>query len=243
MTRRVVRLPSEDDVAEVVAGRLLDRLLVLQAERDLVHVCLTGGETADRMYERFAELADGSALDASKLQLWWGDDRFLPATDPDRNSLQAITRLARTVAIKSADIHMMPVADGRADPFEAAADYATELGATSFDITLMGMGTDGHIGSIFPGHPSFEPTNRSVIGVTDAPKPPEQRITLTIPTFNRSDELWFIVSGSAKADAVVRALADDESLPATHVRGKSSTLWFIDEAAAAGLDEPYRCLF
>ncbi|MFT3889534.1 MAG: 6-phosphogluconolactonase [Arachnia sp.] len=241
MYTRVARLASEAEVADVMAARLLARIIELQQSQPLVHLCLTGGDAANAMYERLADLADGSQLDASKLQLWWGDERFLPATDPGRNSLQAISRLARTVSINSAHTHMMAAKDGRKDSHESAAEYEAELGDTRFDITLLGIGRDGHIGSIFPHHPSFEPTSRAVIGVEDAPKEPAERISLTLPTLNRSDEVWFIANGEEKAEAVAGALAGDESLPAAHVRGSEATFWFIDEDAASCLPAHYVC--
>ncbi len=241
MYRRIVRLTDSDEVADVVAQRLLRRVVELQEKRGVVHVCLTGGRTANKMYERFAELVPDSALDASKLQLWWGDERFIPATDAERNSLQAVTRLARTVAIKSADIHMMPAQDGRADSDQCAAEYETELGDTVFDVILVGIGPDGHVGSIFPDHPSFDATSRLVVGVTDAPKPPTERISLTIPAMNRSEEIWVITTGAAKADAVARSVAGDPSLPATHLKARHATYWFLDAEAASELPEPYDC--
>lgn len=241
--RRVVRLRDAAEVADVVAHRFLDHICALQETKGLVHVCLTGGDTANLMYERFAELAVGSRLDPSLLQLWWGDERFVPGTHQDRNSLQAVTRLARTVSIKSADIHMMPAADGRLDAQQCADEYAAELGDTSFDITLLGVGQDGHVGSIFPNHQSFEATSKAAIGVSESPKPPSERITLTIPTLNRSDELWFIATGASKSNSVARAVAGDKSLPAAHPHGRVATYWFIDAEAAADLPEPYRCEF
>lgn len=241
MYRRVVRLDDDTEVADIVARRLLQRIVDLQEKRGVVHVCLTGGGTANQMYERFADLVPESDLDASKLQLWWGDERFVPATDADRNSLQAVSRLARTVAIKSADIHMMPAQDGRADPHQCAAEYETELGDTTFDVTLLGIGADGHVGSIFPHHPSSEPTSRSVIGVTDSPKSPSDRISLTLAALNRSDEIWFIATGASKADAVERALDGDPELPASHVQAREATYWFLDAKAAAKLPQPYDC--
>lgn len=241
MYTRVVRMPRADEVSHLVAERLLDRLIQLQETQPIVHVCLTGGNAANAMYERLAELVEGSELDAAKLQLWWGDERFVPATDPDRNSLQAVSRLARTISIKSADTHMMAAKDGRKDSHECAAEYEAELGDTHFDITLLGIGADGHIASIFPGHPSFDPTSRQVIGVTDAPKAPAERISLTIPALNRSTEIWVIATGTAKADAVARALAGDQSLPAAHVHGEVATYWYLDDEAAGGLPEQFRC--
>ena len=241
MYRRIVRLDDATEVADVVARRLLERIVELQKKHGLVNICLTGGSTANQMYERFADLVPNSDVDATKLQLWWGDERFVPATDPERNSLQAVARLARTVAIKSADIHMMPAQDGRADPHQCAAEYETELGDTTFDITLLGIGPDGHVGSIFPCHPSFDSTSRNVVGVTDAPKPPAERISLTISAMNRSDEIWFIATGASKADAVARSLDGDRSLPATHVEAREVTYWFLDADAAGQLPEPYNC--
>ena len=172
-----------------------------------------------------------------------GDERFVPATDPERNSQQAISRLARTVSIKSADTHMMAAKDGRKDSHESAAEYEAELGDTSFDITLLGIGEDGHVASIFPNHPSFEVTGRAVIGVEDSPKEPTERISLTIPTLNRADEVWMMATGEAKAAAVARSLSGDESVPGAHVQGRVATYWFLDAGAAAGLPAQYACTF
>jgi len=241
--RRIVRLDDADDVSTVVATRLLERLLLLQESQPIVHLCLTGGDTANAMYDKFADLADGSGLDASKLQLWWGDERFVPATDPSRNSLQAISRLARTVSIKSADTHMMAAADGRKDPHESAADYEAELGSTVFDITLLGIGQDGHVASLFPGHPSSEPTSRAVIGVTESPKEPAERISLTAGSLNRSHEVWYLATGGSKSGAVAASLGDDPAMPASQIKGDTATFWFLDRDAAADLPPQYNCPF
>lgn len=243
MYTRVVRLDDALDVSIVVATRLLDRLIELQRSQPIVHLCLTGGDAANAMYEIFADLAKDSELDASKLQLWWGDERFVPATDPARNSLQAVSRLARTVSIKSADTHMMAAKDGRKDSHESAAEYEAELGDTTFDITLLGIGADGHVASIFPAHPSSEPTSRAVIGVTDSPKEPSERISLTLPTLNRSEEVWFIATGEGKAEAVAHSLAGDPAFPGAAVHGRVATFWYLDEGAASELPAQFTCPF
>ena len=243
MHTRVVRLADASEVSQLVAERLLARLLELQQRQPIVHLCLTGGNAANEMYERFATLAEDSELDATKLQLWWGDERFVPATDPDRNSQQAVTRLARTISIRSADTHMMAARDGRKDSHESAAEYEAELGDTHFDLTLLGIGPDGHVASIFPTHPSFDPTTRRVIGVEDSPKLPGDRISLTIPTLNNSDEIWILATGEAKADAVARALDGDLTLPAAHIQAEGATIWFLDEEAASHLPAQYSCSF
>lgn len=241
MYTRVVRLPKPRDVVHLVAERLLENIVELQAKQGEVHICLTGGTTANAMYEVFAELAATSEIDATRLHFWWGDERFVPATDPARNSLQALERLARTIPIHSAHIHMMAAQDGRKDSHESASVYENELGNTEFDITLMGLGTDGHCASIFHDHPSFEPTNRLVIGVEDSPRPPSDRITLTFNALNRSQYVWFLATGEQKAKALQAVLGGDESLPATHVQGRRGTIWFVDEQAASALPQQYKC--
>lgn len=245
MYTRVVRLDDADDVSSSVASMLLERLILLQTTQPIVHLCLTGGDTANAMYEKLAALAPGSGLDASKLQLWWGDERFVPATDPARNSLQAISRLARTISIASADTHMMAAADGRKDPHESAAEYEAELGDTTFDITLLGIGRDGHVASLFPGHPSSGASSRAVIGVTDSPKAPSERITLTQQSLSRSHAVWFLATGEKKAQAVAEALEGtaESALPGSVIRGTSSTLWFLDHGAASRLAPQYTCPF
>lgn len=243
MYQRLVRVPKAEDVADTVASRLLALIQEKQATQERVDICLAGGTAANAMYERLAELVANITIDFTKLHLWWGDERFVPATDPERNSLQAIERLARTLPIHSTNIHMMAAKDGRKDSRESADVYETELGDTRFDLVLLGMGPDGHTASIFPNHPSFKATNRLVIGVEDAPKPPSERITLTFKALNRTEALWFIVTGEGKAEALARVLDGDESLPAAHAHGEASTLWFCDEAAASALPTQYHCDF
>lgn len=242
MIQRVVRLADQLEVADVVARRLLDRVIRVQESKGEVHLCLTGGETANLMYERFAALVPDSALEPRSLELWWGDERFLPAAHEDRHSLQAFSRLARTISLNAAQIHMMPAKDGRADADECAAEYAAELGETHFDVTLLGLGIDGHIGSMFPHHSSFNPTSRKVIGVTDAPKPPVDRISLTLPALNRCDELWFLITGAEKAHAVASTIEGDPALPGSYARGQEATYWFLDTEAAGELPASFMCL-
>ena len=241
---RVLRWATGADLTEGVAERLMTRLVELQASTEgSVHLCLTGGRIANRMYEAFADLVEGSELDATRIELWWGDERFVPTEDPDRNAGHALAILARTLPVSPARTHAMSAADGVTDNEASAQAYAKELGDTVFDICLLGMGEDGHVASIFPNHPSFEvETTHTVIGVSDSPKPPASRISLTVPTLARSREVWFLVSGEDKADAVARSYAHDPTLPGGVVRGTERTLWFLDRAAGSGL--PYHeCSF
>ncbi|MBK8463348.1 MAG: 6-phosphogluconolactonase [Nigerium sp.] len=235
----IARYATSSDLALGVAERLMHRLLELQRASDgPVHLCLTGGGIANRVYESFTEMIEASELDPDRIVLWWGDERFVPTESPDRHAGRTLAILARTFAMSSGQTHPMPAADGVADNDAAAATYAKELGDTVFDVCLLGIGEDGHTASLFPNHPSFDATtSHTVIGVNDSPKPPAARISLTVPTFNRSREVWYLISGTHKADAAARARAGDPSIPSGVIRGIDRTLWLLDRDAAAG--SPY----
>ncbi|MCB0910670.1 MAG: 6-phosphogluconolactonase [Propionibacteriaceae bacterium] len=234
---QVVRYADAAELADRAAARLLAALVELQRDGRVVQVCLTGGRIAHEVYAHLGELVAGSGLDPSRLELWWGDERFVPTGDPDRNAGPTLALLAGHFALDPARTHPMPSADGVIDAAASAATYAKELGDTRFDLCLLGMGSDGHVASIFPNHPSSEPTAQPVIGVSDAPKPPPERISLTIPTLNESSQVWFLISGTEKSNALARSLAGDTSLPAARVAGRDRTLWLVDQAAASEL--PY----
>lgn len=239
----VWRYATGNDLAEAAAERLLRRLTELQADPGrVVQLCLTGGRIATRVYTGLTEQLDANGLDPRRLELWWGDERFVPTGDPERHAGHVLAILAGKLPMNSGLTHPMPAADGLADNAAAAASYAKELGDTAFDICLLGMGPDGHVASIFPNHPSFEPSAHSVIGVNDSPFPPDERISLTVPTLNRSAEVWYLVAGDDKADAVRRSLAGDAEVPCGVVRGREQTLWLLDQPAASAV--PYHtCSF
>jgi 6-phosphogluconolactonase len=225
-----------DDVAEALATRLMARLAELQSDGRIPQVALTGGRIATKAYQRLAAEGGQSAVDWSRVDLWWGDERFVPADDGDRNAKQALDLLRSPLKLPDTRIHEMPASDGGRDLDAAAEAYAAELGDTSFDICLLGLGPDGHVASIFPEHPSSYETG-DVIAVRSSPKPPPERISLTLPVINRSHEVWFVVSGSDKAAAAKMALlgAGPVQVPAAGVSGTHRTLWLLDRDAATEL--------
>lgn len=243
--QRVFRYRTMEDLATSMAGRLAKRLIELQTAKGRVHLALTGGTTAGLVYEALATLVQATELDPAKLELWWNSERYVPTTDQQRISTRALSLLARTMPLVSSQVHPMPSNTGTSDPDEAAYVYAKELGNVSFDICLLGIGGDGHIASIYPNHPSLSlqsETTLSVVGVTDAPTRPSERVTLTLNTINRSSEIWLMAAGGQKADIVARALQHDPQVPAGLVHGAKATYWFLDMAAAAKLPY-YRCRF
>ena len=167
-----------------------------------------------------------------------GDERFVPAEISDRNAEPALELLSG-LGLSPDRVHPMPAADAGKELDQAAEAYAAELGDTVFDICLLGLGPDGHVASLFPEHPSSY-AEGDVIAVRASPKPPPERISLTLPVINRSREVWFVVSGSDKAAAAKMALlgAGPVQVPAAGVAGAERTLWLMDcgrrQRAAAG---------
>ncbi|MGI8459890.1 MAG: 6-phosphogluconolactonase [Propionibacteriaceae bacterium] len=226
--------PAGDAFAEAIARRLASRVGQLQAGGTRSpQVSLTGGRIALRTYQHLAGLSDREDIDWTSVDWWWSDERFVPAGDNDRNDASTIAAIQAALPVPPERLHPMPAADAGRDLDEAAAAYASELGGRAFDITLLGVGPDGHVASIFPDHPSLDGTGE-VIAVRNSPKPPPDRISLTLETLNRSREVWFTVSGAEKAGAVKSALMGGP-VPAARVTGVERTLWLVDTDAAAEL--------
>lgn len=246
MRRRVVERYADPDELVAAAGtRLVESILKAIERRGVAHVVLTGGGTGVKLLKRVGER--GADIDWSRVHLYWGDDRFVPAADDDRNDKQAREALLDHVAIPAANVHAMPASDGDFgdDIDAAAAAYADELAANApkgqsvpdFDVHLLGMGGEGHVNSLFPHTAAVREETRFVVGVTDSPKPPPRRITLTLPAVQRSREVWLVVAGAEKADAVSSVLggADADDVPAAGAVGRNETVWLLDEAAAGKL--------
>lgn len=243
--RRVVVHPDASVLAEAVAVRLLTRILDVQSVRENVHLVLTGGTVGIAALERAAESVLCSAIDWTGVQLWWGDERFLPAGDPDRNETQARAALIDQLPIPPENVHPIPAKgqDGITVPDDAAAAYAQVLAGHAsggepvprFDVLLLGMGPDGHVASLFPGHPALQVVGRTVVGVLDSPKLPPERVSLTFPAVRAAREVWIVAAGAEKSIAVHAALAglSVSSAPAGYATGTEGTLWLIDAAAAA----------
>jgi 6-phosphogluconolactonase len=239
---------SPDELAQAVCARLITSLVDAQSSGRAPHWVLTGGGIADRIHRSVAESASRGAVDWSRVEMWWGDERFLPKGDPERNETQARAALLDHVAVDPSRVHVVPASDEvDDDPDRAADEYAAQLRAAAapedhgpaptFDVLMLGMGPDGHVASLFPEKPALYEQERTVVAVRGSPKPPPIRITMTMPVLNRSREVWFVVAGDDKASAVRLALsgAGVVQIPAAGPHGIQRTLWFLDRAAASEL--------
>ncbi len=232
---------SADALATAIAGELLARLTDAQSSGHEPQIALTGGTIADAVHQELARLAPSTEVDWSRVVIWWGDERFVEPASDDRNERQAREAFLDQVDVDPAKIHPMPSTESAASVEEGASAYADELrtyGSGAFDVLMLGIGPDGHIASLFPGFPQLDADDEVAVPVTGSPKPPPERISLTLAALNRSKAVWFLVSGEEKSGAVARALAEGTDLhdiPAAGVQGSDETIWFIDRAAASQL--------
>ena len=221
-----------EDVARNAARDLAKELARFLDAQHSVNLVLTGGTVGIKTLSELASLLSG--FDLSRLQIWWGDERFVESNSADRNSVQAYDALLSRIQIPAGNIHAMPSSED-GDLLAAAKAFSENFGSDypSFDIVLLGMGPDGHVASLFPGSKAIE-FGKWVVAEPDSPKPPQQRISLSYEALSSAKQVWFLVSGEDKAEAVSRVF-DGEDLPATKVSGKEQTRWYLDQAAAAGI--------
>ncbi|KAA1250156.1 6-phosphogluconolactonase [Mycobacterium simiae] len=237
--------PSKDALIDAAGQRLIHTIDSALAARGQAQIVLTGGGNGIGLLQYLA--TQRTRIDWSKVHLFWGDERYVSEDDDERNEKQARTALLDHIDIPPSQVHPMAASNSEfgSDLDAAALAYEQLLAANAapggrapnFDVHLLGMGPEGHINSLFPHTPAVRETARLVVAVDDSPKPPPQRITLTLPAIRRSREVWLIVSGQAKADAVAAAIGgvDPVSLPAAGAVGRETTLWLLDEDAAAKL--------
>ena len=237
--RAVVVHPDSDALVAATAARLALAVLDAQSVRREVHVALTGGRVGTRVAEAFLVSELLPALDLTGLHLWWGDERFAPAGDADRNDTPVAGALDRLAQL-GAHVHTVAGPDVVSDLDASASRYAAELeaagitgaaGTAALDVVLLGVGPDGHVASLFPGHPALSAAGTTV-AVTDSPKPPPQRVSLSRGVIDGARQVWLLGSGAEKAEAVARGIAGDEALPCALVSGTERTLWLLDVEAA-----------
>ena len=244
----VVILPNSDLLAKAIAARIVTRLVDAQAAKGHASIVLTGGRLGIGALRELRDTPARDAVDWRLVDVWWGDERFLPAGDPERNDTQAQEALLGVLPLDPARVHRFPDPDGPLgdDPEAAAEAYARELAAAAtpedhgpvpqFDVFMLGVGEEGHTASIFPETPAAH-DQRPVVAVRGCPKPPPTRLSLTFPSIGAATEVWLATTGVEKAGAVALALggAGAVQIPAAGAQGRARTLWLLDRAAASKL--------
>jgi 6-phosphogluconolactonase len=219
------------DVAEALALQL--------ASPGDHHLVVTGGGVGTLTLA--ALRLRSPSIDWSRVHIWWGDERFLPDGDPDRNETAGRLALLDHVPIPALQVHPMPADRGQGLD-AASALYADELArhardgfVPDFDVVLLGMGPEGHVASLFP-HMDALQADTSTAPIPDSPKPPPARITMTLASIRSARRVWIVASGEAKAPAAALAVDPATSmldLPAAGARGREGTCLWLDRAAAS----------
>ena len=201
-------------------------------------ISLSGGSTPEMLYKLLASDAFRARFPWPRVSWFWGDERFVPYDHPDSNYRMTREAMLAHAPVPPANIHPVP-ADGT--PEQAALRYEDTLKAAYgaavldparplFDVTLLGLGPDGHTASLLPGEPVLDERARWVAAVSHGR--PEVRITMTYPAIESSRYVAFLVTGKAKADIFKTIRAGDSQVPAGRVRPVGELIWFADQAAA-----------
>jgi 6-phosphogluconolactonase len=228
LTPIVVEDPAA--LAETAARWTALRLQAAVDQRGAAFVALAGGETPRGCYRRLAEPPYDALVPWRRLWVYWSDERQVPLDHPASNYAMA----------KAALLDQVPVAGNQVfplvgDPLPALRRLPTDrAGFPRFDVIHLGLGDDGHTASLFPGNPALRERQALVYHVQDAPKPPPERVTLTLPVINAARAVLFMVQGASKREVLARVLQGDPALPASHVRPPDGELDFVVDRAAAG---------
>jgi 6-phosphogluconolactonase len=232
-TRSVFATP--DALAAELVRLTLDAAAAAVAARGRFTVALTGGSAASTLYPVLAR----APLPWDRVHVFYGDERAVPPDHKDSNHRLAVETFLSQAPIPAAQVHRIR---GEDDPAAAAAAGERALlsvtdGTGALDVVHVGMGPDGHVCSLFPGHPLLRDEVRLVAPILDSPKPPPARVTLTLQALARARALWFLVAGAAKADAARDAILDPAStLPAALAARRGATVhWLLDADAARHL--------
>lgn len=234
-------LPDEPSLVAAVGAALIREIVAAQQKRGSASIVLTGGGVGIATLAAVAADPRRDDVDWSRVDVWWGDERYVPADDPDRNETGARAALLDAVPLDPARIHPMPATGAGVDA--DALSYADLLMSRAepgfevplFDVLMLGMGPEGHVASLFPDSPGVH-SSASVVAVRECPKPPPTRISLTLPSIRAARQVWIIASGDSKADAVAWCAdpnTDPVTVPAAGARGQDASVLWVDRAAAA----------
>lgn len=222
--------PTADEAAQAASERLRTAIADAGEARGAAHIAIAGGTTPRRTYELLAAQMD----DWNGVEIWFGDERAVGPDDPESNYRMAQETLLSGKA--GPEVHRI---EGERGPEEAAAAYASLLegrlpgdrGVPVLDLALQGLGPDGHTASLFPGNPAVE-AEGVCVAVHDAPKPPPDRITLTVPVLQAARSIVFLATGAEKAEAVQKLLAGPDPAVPSSLLGGDRTEVIVDREAA-----------
>ena len=225
-----VVVPGPAELAEAAASWTAQRITAAVGARGACYLALAGGETPRGCYERLARPPYRETLPWPSVFVFWSDERQVSLDHPESNYAMAKAVLLDHVRIPAEQVFPLvgdPTPGLRRIPADAG-------GRPRFDVIHLGLGEDGHTASLFPGSPALKEVRALIAQVHDAPKPPPDRLTLTLPVLNAARAVLFMVQGTSKRQALARVLRGDPALPASHVQPLDGELHFIVDRAAGG---------
>jgi len=237
LNRNVEVLADKSALIERSRDLILSRIQSAIDSRGQFTIALSGGSTPKPLYEALS----GQSLPWSKIHIFWGDERYVPATHPDSNQLMARQAWTNKIEIPDANVHPMHTTGG--DPQQDAVQHEAELrqffqmdeGFPTFDLILLGMGDDGHTASLFPQTEALTVSDRLI---TVGNKDGQPRLTFTVPLINQARCVMFVVAGSNKRPALKQIFAaqgDDRQYPSRLIQPQGELLWLLDQAAGEEL--------
>lgn len=245
MKPEIIISRTSEDTGDAVAAEVAHLAAQTVSVRGIFTIALSGGSLVEMIAPGLLEFSAEGGIKWPAWHVFWADERCVPLTSQDSNHAMAQERLFQHVPLLESSIYALEERrgpQGAADAYEAflRSFFAPPPGRfPRFDLILLGMGEDGHTASLFPDHPLLDETRRWVAPITDAPKPPPERVTLTLPVINNARNVIFMATGAGKAPILQRLLethAPGKGLPVQRVSPTDGTLqWFIDAAAAAQL--------
>ena len=238
MNRVVEVLADKTELIRRSQEIVLSRLQAAIAARDQFTIALAGGSTPKPLYEALS----AQSLPWSKTHVFWGDERYVPATHPDSNQLMARQAWLDKIDIPANNIHSMdtsggdPVKDAQKHELELQQFFQTQPGTNpTFDLILLGMGDDGHTASLFPYTEALQVQDRLI---TLGNKDGQPRLTFSAPLINQARCVMFIVAGANKRPALKEVFStqgDAQKYPSRLIKPKGELFWLLDEAAASEL--------
>ncbi|MDP4803418.1 MAG: 6-phosphogluconolactonase [Candidatus Nanopelagicales bacterium] len=235
--------PDTHQLVDSVVTGIIKAIFSELETHNRADIVLTGGGVGTAVALRLIAAIPQTAVDWSRVNLWWGDERFVPISSVDRNDVPVVSALAELppprptlyrVGEPSPELSLSDSAFGYAIDVEKM--FAQKSDSPGFTVVLLGLGPDGHVASIFPGHPSVD-SALTCLPVDDSPKPPAHRVSMSLATLSNARHVWILASGAEKHDALDKLMTEDietTDIPARGVRGQESTIVWVDRQAAFG---------
>ncbi|UBH06089.1 6-phosphogluconolactonase [Leucobacter sp. Psy1] len=233
-----MRIHTADDrarLAEDLADACIDVLAARQELGEIPCIVLTGGSMGEASLSALGRHPRAALIEWDRVRFLWGDERWVPAGDPERNDRLADELLFSRQRVDGALVHRVPASDSGLSLDDAARSYAELVyGIDRVDVVLCGVGPDGHVASLFPGRDDLlREDGPAALPVRESPKPPPERVTLSLSTLRRGHAVWLLAAGAEKAPAIRGILAAERGLPAALVEGREETVVWADRAALA----------